>query len=95
VALKRDLRQRPPARAWSLAPWRLAGWFGVLGAAAAVAFVLYLTPPTPPPPAAAELSPQLAELFTMDAVLGRAEPLLDVENRTALLHLPASGQPIN
>jgi hypothetical protein len=29
----------------------------------------------------------------MDAVLGQAVPLLDEENRTALLNLPANSQP--
>ena len=94
VALKRDLRQLPPARVRT--PWRLAGWFGALGAAAAVAFVVHLArPPTPAPAADLVASPQLAELFAMDAVLARAAPLLDAENRTALLHLPVSGQPTN
>ncbi len=96
VALKRDLRQRPPARAWSLAPWRLAGWWGALGAAAAVALVLHFTSPVVPQlPVAPALSQNLADLLTMDTVLGRAEPLLDEDNRLALLNLPAAAQAQN
>jgi hypothetical protein len=96
VALKRELRQAPPVRARLLPAWRLTGWFGAvgaLGAAAAIAFVVYSARPPTPIPSVAALSPQLTELLAMDAVLGRALPLLDEENRTALLHLPASGQP--
>ncbi|MBI2496427.1 MAG: hypothetical protein HYV75_00305 [Opitutae bacterium] len=92
VALKRELRQAPPAHARLLPAWRLTGWLGALGAAAAVAFVVYSTRPPVSSPAAPDLSPQLTELLAMDAVLGRALPLLDEENRTALLHLPAAGQ---
>ncbi|MEI7553576.1 MAG: hypothetical protein WCL24_14740 [Verrucomicrobiota bacterium] len=96
VALKRDLRQRPPARAWSLAPWRLAGWWGALGAAAAVALVIHFTSPlAPPSPVAPAFSQNLADLLTMDTVLGRAEPLLDEDNRLALLNLPAAAQAQN
>ena len=90
VALKRELRQAP-AR-----PWRLTGWLGALGAlgtAAAVAFMVYSA--RPPASTTPGLSSQLTELLAMDAVLGRALPLLDEENRTALLNLPASGRPKN
>lgn len=96
VALKRELRQTPAARPRLFTVWRLTGWLGAagaLGAAAAIAFVVYAARPPASPPAAAGLSPQLTELLAMDAVLGRALPLLDEENRTALLHLPASGRP--
>jgi len=93
VALKRDLRQRPSSRARFALPWRFAGWFGVVGAAAALAFVLHFNRPSMVAPEGLEPSPQLAELFAMDAVLGQAVPLLDEENRTALLNLPATNQP--
>ncbi len=93
VALKRDLRQRPAGRTRFALPWRFAGWFGVVGAAAALAFVLHFSRPAMDAPEALEPSPQLAELFAMDAVLGKAVPLLDEENRTALLNLPATNQP--
>jgi hypothetical protein len=90
VALKRELRQAPPPRTRRNVPWRFAGWFGVIGAAAAVALVVQLNRlPSRPTPEWLP-SPQLAELFAMEAVLGRAVPLLDVENRTALLNLPVS-----
>lgn len=93
VALKRDLRQRPSGRNRPALPWRFAGWFGVVGAAAALAFVLHFSRPSMVVPEGLEPSPQLAELFAMDAVLGKAVPLLDEENRTALLNLPATNQP--
>ena len=96
VALKRELRQSPPARHRLLPAWRLTGWLGAvgaLGAAAAVAFVMYSARPPTPAASVPGLSPQLSELLAMDAVLGRALPLLNEENRTALLHLPAAGQP--
>jgi hypothetical protein len=93
VALKRDLRQRPSRRARFAFPWRFAGWFGVVGASAALALVLHFNRPSTVAPDGLEPSPQLAELFAMDAVLGQAVPLLDEENRTALLNLPANSQP--
>ncbi len=93
VDLKRELRQAPVSRTRLLPAWRLTGWLGALGAAAAVAFVVYSARPPAPALATPGLSPQLVELFAMNAVLDRAQPLLDVDNRTALLHLPASGQP--
>lgn len=90
--LKRELRQAPVRRrsdwraAWSL-------WLGVLGAAAVLVFVLQLRPLRDEPGTAAPmLSPELAELFAMDAALSRAAPLLNEENRTVLLHLPASNE---
>ena len=96
VALKRDLRQMPPARVGRSAPWRLAGWWGALGAAAAVALVIHFTSPlAPPSPVAPAFSQNLADLLTMDTVLGRAEPLLDEDNRLALLNLPAAAQAQN
>lgn len=89
VALKRDLRQTPPARtpAW-FTGW--SRWLAVGGALAAV--VLTVTVWRRPVPVRealpAEVSPALAELLAMDAVLGRATVLLDAENREALLNLP-------
>ena len=87
VALKRDLRQTPARRRWSWSGW--SAWMAIGAAAAAVVLVASLTLRTNPPPTA-ELSPALAELFTMEAVLSRGSALLDPENRDALLHLPAA-----
>jgi len=87
VALKRDLRQTPVRRRWSWSGW--SAWMTIGAAAAAIVLVASLTLRTDPPPTA-ELSPALAELFTMEAVLSRGSALLDPENRDALLHLPAS-----
>jgi hypothetical protein len=88
VALKRELRQAPPARVRPLPAWRLTGWFGAvgaLGAAAAIAFVMYSA--RPPTSSSPELTPQVSELLALDESLGRALPLLDEETRAALLHL--------
>jgi len=87
VALKRDLRPTPVRRRWSWSGW--SAWMAIGAAAAAIVLVASLTLHTDPPPTA-ELSPALAELFTMEAVLSRGSALLDPENREALLHLPAS-----
>jgi hypothetical protein len=86
VALKRELRQAPAPprhRAWS-------GWTGwlVAGAAAAVILVASLTQ-RQPGGSGPEISPALAELFAMDAVLSHGSALLDPESRDALMHLPA------
>ncbi len=90
VALKRDLRQAPATRRWRWPAWPALGWVGALGAAALLVLVV-IKPRSPEPvPAGPELSPQLVELFAMEAVLEQAAPLLDEENRTALLHLPAA-----
>ena len=89
VALKRELRQAPP-RARLLPAWRLTGWFGAvgaLGAAAAIAFVMYSARPATS--SSPELTPQVRELLALDDSLGRALPLLDEETRNALLHLSA------
>lgn len=95
VALKRELRTAPPpARRWT---W--LGWGGALalGGVAVVALALLVFTPafrkSPVSPTVAEVSPRLAELFAMEAVLGRATVLLDAENRDALLHLPVPPQP--
>ena len=93
VALKRELRQRPVANNRMFPGWRLTGWFGALGAAAAIAFTMYFARRPEPRSGAQDFSPQLTELLAMDAVLGGARPLLDEENHAALLHLPAGQQP--
>lgn len=93
VALKRDLRNAPARRhrpAW-FTGW--TQWFALGGAMAAVALTFALWRQPAPPAASGEISPALAELFAMEAVLGRATVLLDAENRDALLHLPAQSQP--
>lgn len=85
VSLKRDLRQTRAPRRFS--QWRLAGWLGVAVAAAACG--LFFTHPSVPP--MTELTPQVRELLALDAALARAQPLLDAETRTALLHLSPAG----
>lgn len=95
VALKRELRTAPP----SARRWLWLGWGGALalGGVAVVAVVLLTLTPSfreaPGSGTAVEVSPQLAELFALETVLGRATVLLDVENRDALLHLPVPPQP--
>jgi hypothetical protein len=93
VALKRELRQEPvrPRRSAWLASW--TQWFALGGAVAAVAITFAVWRKPAPAIAPGEVSPALAELFAMEAVLGRATVLLDAENRDALLHLPAQAQP--
>lgn len=90
VALKRDLRQAPATRRRLWPGWPALGWVGALGVAALLVLVV-IQPRSPEPVSAGpELSPQLAELFAMEAALAPAAPLLDEENRTALLHLPVA-----
>lgn len=93
VELKRQLRQAPPRRRlWTWPVW--SNGAALAGAAAAVVFALALWKSEAPPVAdSMAVSPALAELFAMDAVLGRATALLDAENREALLHLPVDPQP--
>jgi hypothetical protein len=95
VELKRELRNTPVRRrGWTFSSWN--SWVMLSGVAAALMMVLALATwrrENPPAVAAAEVSPALAELFAMDAVLGRATALLDAENREALLHLPTPPQP--
>lgn len=93
VALKRELRQAPPRRGgWRWPAW--AGHFVLSGAVTALVIAFALGTREPPRGSgAAELTPALAELFTLDAALGRAGALLDPENRDALLHLPVLPQP--
>jgi hypothetical protein len=88
IDLKRELRTAPRRR--PLVPaW--AAWLGLASAGVAVMAILFLQHPgrRSGSPSASEPSPALAELFAMDAVLSRATPLLDAENRDVLLHLPA------
>lgn len=92
VALKRDLRQAPRSRSFAwFDGW--TRWFALSGALAAVALTVTVWRKPSPVGTQAEVSPALAELFAMDAVLGRATVLLDAENRDALLHLPTQSQP--
>lgn len=93
VTLKRELRQAPAPRRWRWPAWTALGWIGALGAVALLVLVAIQPRSPEPAPAGPELSPQLAELFAMEAALERAVPLLDEENRTALLHLPAVENP--
>lgn len=92
VALKRDLRAQPrPSRLSWFEGWNR--WFALAGATAAVVLTVSIWRKGPPAPASAEVSPALAELFAMEAVLDRGTVLLDAENRDALLHLPATSTP--
>ncbi len=92
VALKRGLRAAP--RRHPLAWWQgWTQWLAVGGAVAAMAITFAVWRQPAPTRAPDEISPALAELFAMDAVLGRATVLLDAENRDVLLHLPAKPQP--
>jgi len=92
VALKRELRaaSRAPHQSWFHGWMR---WPALGGAIAAAVFTVGVWRRVPPGESPGEVSPALAELFAMDAVLGRATVLLDAENRDALLHLPATTQP--
>jgi heme A synthase len=89
VALKREMRTAPrPARHAWFTGWNR--WFALAGAAAAVVLTVSVWRKAPPPQGPTQVSPALAELFAMEAVLGRGAVLLDAENRDALLHLPVS-----
>ncbi|MBI5689814.1 MAG: hypothetical protein HZC55_06915 [Verrucomicrobia bacterium] len=89
VALKRELRQAParPRPSW-FEGWNR--WLALGGALAAVVLTVavWRRPAPVRENVPAEVSPALAELFAMDAVLGRGTALLDAENRDALLNLP-------
>ena len=90
VAFKRDLRTASPRRK-VVPPW--AAWLGLMSSGVALAAILLAIHPwrqSPPPSDGLAVSPALAELFAMDDALARATPLLDTENRDALLHLPAT-----
>lgn len=90
--LRRELRHAPPPRRWRLA-WPSA-WMG-LAATAGLAVLLFLYRPAdaPPPVPPSGFSPVFAELLEMEDILGRATPLLDPENRDALLYLPVKPTP--
>lgn len=91
--LQRELRQAPPRRrSWFAWP---SAWAGLAAAGAAAALLLALWPAAPvtPPRNAPEFSPAFAELFEMNEVLAHALPLIDPENRDALLHLPVNPPP--
>jgi hypothetical protein len=88
--LRRELRQAPtPRRSWP------AWWPGLAlaGMTLAAGLVVYRPWVTPVQSTENRFSPEFAELFAMDDILGRAAPLLDPENRDALLHLPANPSP--
>lgn len=88
--LRRELRQAPaPRRSWP------AWWSGLAAAGVTLAAVLIVYHPwaTSSRSPESRFSPEFAELFVMDDILGRATPLLDPENRDALLHLPANPPP--
>ena len=86
VALKRELRQEPARRRPVWSGWTAWLALGTVAAALVLAVTVTRRPVLPP----AELSPALADLFAMEAVLNRGAALLDVESREALLHLPVS-----
>lgn len=88
--LRRELRQTPAARRA-----RPSWWPGLAAAGVAFAAVLVVYHPwsTPAPRPEPRFSEDFAELFAMDDILGRATPLLDPENRDALLHLPVNPSP--
>jgi len=91
--LRRELRQTPaPRRRWLTWPVWSTGLAAAGVALAAVLLLLHPWTPSAPPPAPA-FSPVFAELLEMDDILGSATPLLDPENRDALLHLPAQPSP--
>lgn len=77
-------QRRIPARSLWQRWWM---WPGLVTAAlAAIALVLTLRLGQPAP--RADIL-KFEELIALDATLSRATPLLDAENRDALLHLPA------
>jgi len=83
--LKRELRQPHvhPRRTWA---WTGLGWLVPITAVALV--LLFVRIPAPLDPTTAYSS--LAELWQLNEVLQPALPLLDEENRAAVLHLPAN-----
>ena len=92
VQLRRELRQAPPPRRTAWMAW--TAWLGAVTAGAALVLAVVVAVRRPvPTPETVPLSPELAELLTMDAVLHRAQVLLDDEQRAALLHLPVENNP--
>ncbi len=90
-----DFRRRlrsAPARRHPPQVW-IAAWLGIMSSGvtmAAILLALHPWRPSPPVTSAPGLSPQLDELFTMEAALEPATALLDSENRDALLNLPVN-----
>lgn len=93
VDLQRDLRlataAAPRGRRWS---WT-HGWGGALVALGGLAAItLLLTRPAPVPSRVVETTPPFSaafvELMELNEVLDQALPLIDAENRDALLYLP-------
>jgi hypothetical protein len=89
VDFRRRLRTAPAHR-HPLPVWT-AAWLGIMSAGVTMAAIVLALHPWRPSPSIARtsaLSPQLDELFTLDAALEPAAALLDGENRDALLNLP-------
>jgi len=94
VALKRELRNTPVRRPHGV--WPVWNRWVVIASVAAVIVILAAVVrrhEVTSSNAAGEIPPALAELFAMDAVLGRATALLEAENREALLNLPVPPKP--
>jgi hypothetical protein len=81
--LKRELRQKPGRPATARFGWRTVVFAG-FASLAAVAVVMLRPAAEPPGPSTLTPSPEMAQVLTL------ALPLLDDENRLALLHLPVS-----
>ena len=81
------------AGSWGWALFGLVWAMAAAGVALAAVLVVYHPWSTPAPRPEPRFSEDFAELFAMDDILGRATPLLDPENRDALLHLPANPSP--
>lgn len=91
VDFKRRLRTAP-ARRHPIPAW--TGWLGIVSAGVTMAAIFLAIHPWRPNAAPMlKLTPELNELFTMDATLEPATALLDVENRDALLNLPVNPSP--
>lgn len=82
--VKRDLRH---SRAQPRRHWRWVGFGWLVPVAAAALVLVFVRAPSPFDPATAP--PHLAELWRFNELLGPVLPLLDEENRAAVLHLPA------
>jgi len=89
--LRREWQGAPaPRRGWLGWPTGPGAWLGLAAAASLAGLLVMLRPAAPPAPG---FSPTFAELFALEDILGRATPLLDPENRDALLHLPVKPSP--
>ena len=83
VGLKREMRSAPrPSRQPWFVGWNR--WFTLAGAVAAVVLTVSVWRKSPPADAPVEVSPALAELFAMDAVLGRGAAAENPEIHTNL-----------